>query len=242
MATAGEVAMDALEAWRFCNELSVVEATLLILGCDPSTYEGVAGWHAQDKPTGFDGLFTALRNDVMSKRLPAAICRDAWVRGWDEEPTEGVEVADHVRGFPGDESGRPLGTIFYRTEPNWDKTRVRVADLREWLDMQRRQGRSVPRESFFAVNAAPSEDYLDAGHPRYAPKLAATVSAWRAVGNADIRTSPKKALEQWLHANAARFNLTDPAGRVIGQAIDECAKVANWQPQGGSPKTPNGTG
>jgi hypothetical protein len=80
--------------------------------------------------------------------------------------------------------------------------------------------------------------YLDVAHPRYAPKLAAAVSAWLAVDDPK-GTSPKKALLTWLRAHSSEFALSDD-GRPNEQGIEECAKVANWHPIGGAPKTPGG--
>lgn len=79
--------------------------------------------------------------------------------------------------------------------------------------------------------------YLDPEHPRYAPKLAAAVSAWLAVeGHAGM--SPKAALEKWLNDNANAFGLVNEAGKPNATGIEECAKVANWRMTGGASKTP----
>ena len=40
--------------------------------------------------------------------------------------------------------------------------------------------------------------------------------------------------------NQISFGLTDEEGNPINQAIEECSKVANWNPGGGAPKTPTG--
>lgn len=82
-------------------------------------------------------------------------------------------------------------------------------------------------------------DYLNPNHPRFAPKLAAAVNAWLAVTDPGPRT-PKQALERWLRENATQFGMTNDDGAPINQAITECAKVANWAPEGGAAKTPGG--
>lgn len=83
-----------------------------------------------------------------------------------------------------------------------------------------------------------SADYLDPNHPRYAPKLAAAVRAWQAVTDAGGK-HPKQALAKWLRENAAEFGMTDDGGKPNETGIEEAAKVANWQPGGGAPKTPS---
>jgi hypothetical protein len=83
-------------------------------------------------------------------------------------------------------------------------------------------------------------EYLDPKHPRYAPKLAAAVLAWQTTGNKALTgKSPKQALLKWLREHAAEFDLTDEDGKPNETGIEEAAKVANWQPAGGAPKTPS---
>lgn len=80
-------------------------------------------------------------------------------------------------------------------------------------------------------------DYLDPQNPRYAPKLAAAVRAWQSVTDAGGK-HPKQALAKWLREHAAEYGLTDDEGKPNETGIEEAAKVANWQPGGGAPKTP----
>ena len=115
--------------------------------------------------------------------------------------------------------------------PNWHHSTVMVDDLREWL-----RGRGIS-SGFFFPEPETQRDYLDRKHERYAPKLAAAVSAWE---NAKVTSgkSPKSQLLKWLREHAAEFGLTDEEGNQNQQGIEEVAKVANWQPGGGAPKTP----
>ena len=68
----------------------------------------------------------------------------------------------------------------------------------------------------------------------------AAVLAWRATENESAigGKSPKQALMKWLREHAADFGLTDEDGKPNETGIEEAAKVANWQPMGGAPKTP----
>ncbi|HQT03353.1 MAG TPA: hypothetical protein PLU46_00035 [Thiotrichales bacterium] len=84
-------------------------------------------------------------------------------------------------------------------------------------------------------------DYLNPNHPRYAPKLAACVSAWLAVSEPVKGKSPKQSLEKWLRENAARYGLNKDDGNPNEQGIDECSKIANWNLKGGAIKTPSST-
>jgi hypothetical protein len=112
-------------------------------------------------------------------------------------------------------------------------SRVEVEALKGWL-----VSRGV-RPSFFFPDATDTPDYLDQNHPRYAPKLAAAVAAWQAVAEPGGK-HPKQALVKWLRENAKDFKLTDDDGKPNETGIEEAAKVANWQPSGGAPKTPSG--
>lgn len=108
---------------------------------------------------------------------------------------------------------------------------VAVSDLRAWLEA------AGICTGFFFPAATDAPDYLDPKNPRYAPKLAAAVRAWQSVTDAAGKT-PKQALMKWLREHAAEFGLTDEEGKPNETGIEEAAKMANWQPGGGAPKTP----
>jgi len=110
-------------------------------------------------------------------------------------------------------------------------SRVEVESLKDWL-----ASRGV-RRGFFFPEQIERPDYLDSRNVRYAPKLAAAVQAWLAVTETGGKT-PKQALSKWLREHAAEFDLTDEDGNPNETGIEEAAKVANWQPGGGAPKTP----
>jgi hypothetical protein len=132
-----------------------------------------------------------------------------------------------VRGWAsqGDEFVDPTGDI--------GKSIVDVTSLREWLI-------SRGMSSGFFFPPEPSQPgYLDRDHARYAPKLAAAVTAWQAFeGVLTLGRSPKQVLTEWLEEHAAEFGLSDKAGNPNKTGIEDVAKVANWQLVGGAPKTP----
>lgn len=117
-------------------------------------------------------------------------------------------------------------------EIDTNKSRIKVESLRTWLS-----SRGI-RTGFFFPTGTADPDYLNPNNPRYAPKLAAAVRAWQSVTDPGSRT-PLQALTKWLRENAMRFGLTKDDGSHNNQGIDEVAKVANWKPGGGAPKTPN---
>jgi hypothetical protein len=132
-------------------------------------------------------------------------------------------LADH------DINGNPVGVIEGTTD-----IQASVVDresLVNWLS-----GRGV-RAGFFFPLTPDGPEYLDRSHPRFAPKLAAAVRAWLAVTDPQGK-HPKQALTKWLREHAAEFGMTDDEGKPNETGIEETAKVANWQPGGGAPKTP----
>jgi hypothetical protein len=66
--------MDSLDYWRLCDEVSVVQAALLIVGEDPSeSQDDIDNWEARNRPKGYDAAKTALANAIKAKRLQANI-------------------------------------------------------------------------------------------------------------------------------------------------------------------------
>jgi hypothetical protein len=94
---------DPLDYWRLCDELSVVQAALLIVGEDPSEYqERVDNWDPESRPRGYDAAKAALMNAINGKRLVASAI-------------DLVDLDGNSRG------------------PDWRHTTIMVEDLRAWL-------------------------------------------------------------------------------------------------------------
>jgi hypothetical protein len=217
--------MDNLNYWRMCDDLSVIQCILLILDTDPKTIEDVVESDPKKRPEGYEAVSAAVKNAIRRGRLPANVVREAWECGYGEELSDGAEF-----GRDG------IKTLIYKTEPDWHRTTVALEDLRVWLEK-----RSVT-VGFFFTSASDAPAYLDPGHLHYSPKLAAALEAWEAVTGQKTLTkncSVKSALTVWLNKNAARFDLIKENGTPNKQAIEEAAKVANWDQKGGAPKTPS---
>lgn len=199
---------EDLDHWRLCDELSIVQAALLLAGCDPGGENGYAeNWEMHQRPRGYEAAKTAVANGLRSGAIKGAL----------------------VPRYEYDINGNVCATI----EDSIDlaNSRIDVESLRRWL-----QGRGI-RTGFFFPGASDAPDYLDPGNSRYAPKLAAAVHAWQAVTDPGGK-HPKQALAKWLREHAAEFGLTDEEGKPNETGIEEVAKVANWKASGGAPKTP----
>jgi hypothetical protein len=197
--------MDPLDYWRLCDELSVVQAALLIIGEDPSQFQDIVDKESpQNRPPGYDAVKAALTNAIRGKRLPGKIFT-----------TE-------------DQYGNDLGA-------DWNDSTVTVDDLRVWLS-----SRGIETGFFFPRHET-NPDYLSKFHENYSPKLAAAIEAWKCVSaDAGLRSGKtvKQALVVWLRQHANEFGLTKEDGNPNEQGIEEVAKIANWEPKGGAPKTP----
>ena len=227
-----ESVKDPLSYWRRCDQLTVVQAALLILGFDPSAFlEGrtVLGT-GQMEPTepvdGYEATLSALANAILAGTLPAKIRSHArpW-SGYADYPDMAETRAKDVRGVE----------IIYQLQPSWSLTTVSVEDLRYWLKKRGASG------GFFFPDREPTiAEYLNPENGCYAPKLAAGLDAWRAVStdpNLRKKKSAKQALDDWLTQEASRYELLKPDGSINRAAIEDIAKVANWDLKGGAPRT-----
>lgn len=230
--------MESLDYWRLCDQLNVVQAALLIAGEDPSTAKNTETLDVENRPKGYEAAKTAITHALIKYAAYLTfseeyVCNSSDDRHYYHEQQNHLLIGS-IRGnlipvWDTDLNGHPT-RIIEGSVDLWLST-VEVADLKWWL-----KERGFTSGFFFPMtNDMP--DYLDARNPRYAPKLAAAVRAWEAVTDPGT-TSPKKALDKWLREHAAEFGLTDEDGLPINQAVEDCSKVANWQPGGGAPKTP----
>ena len=111
---------------------------------------------------------------------------------------------------------------------NLSKTVISRKTLNAWLD----ENKSLSKYY------TPTWDYLNPDHPHYSNKLAATVNAWLAFSDKTTKKkSAKQLLKEWLQENAKQYGLIKPDGKLNETGIEECAKIANWEPDGGAPKT-----
>ena len=207
----GSDALSSLDFWRLCDELTVVQAALLLAGHDPSADQQHVEHNAIGKrPYGYEGA-------------KAAISR-ALINGLVEGELRSQQDYD-INGTPGPDIP---GTV------DVGRSFVSVSSLKGWLS---EKGIS---SGFFFHKQNNLPEFLDPEHPRYSSKLSAAASAWIALDkDYDLRgKSPKQALEKWLRENASKFNLSDDEGKPNEKGIEECAKVANWKYTGGAPKTP----
>lgn len=212
--------MEGLDLWRLCDKLNIVQAALLIVGCDPSgAYADVEFRTVMERPAGYEAAKTALVAALRQGRINGKFVRELVI---DPDGREFEVRQDSVD---------PVASV------------LEVPSLKDWLAQR------GFRSGFFFPSATQASDYLDPNHPRYAPKLAAAVKVWRAMDDENLLKGKGTvaAMEQWLESRYRELGLVHEkdnpkngtkAGDVNRSAISEAAKVANWQPGGGAPKTP----
>ena len=240
--------MEELDYWRLCEELNIVQAALLVVGEDASDAEYAEGWEVHKRPKGYEAAKTAicsgLKNFIRYENECAELEAETERLRVDHANAPDMLHAGHERlsslrarsiagelvpepdfNLDGDKMGYIEGTV----DPY--KSTVNAESLKQWL---RRKGFAT---GFFFPEPVGTMGFLDPTNLRYAPKLAAAVKAWQAVTDPGNK-SAKQALEKWLREHATEFGLTNEEGNPIGQAIEECSKVANWNPKGGATRTP----
>lgn len=233
--------------WNLADPLTVPQAAALLAGVDPNAvrFNSEGGAWFDDPETGLTDsrgiqwvqtAFAGMTNAILAGNLKVKIVHDS--RPIDNGDAQNLldMMEDGELFSPGYEhvcgdDEKFVNGYFVKNDPNWCKTMVGVDSLRQWL-----ASRGF-HKGFFFPTASDAPDYLDPQNPRYAPKLAAVVRAWQAVADLNGKT-PKQMLKKWLREHAAEFGMTDEEGNPYENGIEEAAKMANWQPLGGAPKTP----
>jgi hypothetical protein len=232
---------ESIPLWSLADPMTVEQAAALIAGFDPNAvrfnmneaayFENETGLTDSDNINWVQTAYAALKNAINGRKLKAQLRYSAepgYVAGLDNLEERGRWNGEDVREIKDfDDSSYVITPV-----PAWGETLLGRDDLRAWLVS------NGIHTGFFFPDSTNAPDYLDPKNPRYAPKLAAAVTAWLAVIDPG-KVNPKKALEKWLREHAAEFGMTDDDGNPVNQAIDDCSKVANWQLSGGAPRTPS---
>lgn len=206
--------VDISEYWKLADELSVHDASCLIIGVDPEETGMHFNWEQSDElnrlefkhsPNGY----MATRNAIMSALRSGIIDGHHHIES-DINGNEWVEIKNSY---------------------------VKVDSLKSWLEHK------GFNRGFFFQNDEVIEDYLHKSNPYYSAKLAASVAVWKAVsGDPKLKNNGKSIktnMINWLTGHAAEFDLIKDDGEINNNAIDnQVAMVANWDKLGGSPKTP----
>lgn len=65
--------MNKIDLWHLCDELSVPDTSLLILGLNPEDYSRLIDNSVSEQPEGYKAVSTALKNAILSEALTATV-------------------------------------------------------------------------------------------------------------------------------------------------------------------------
>ena len=201
--------MEELEHWRGHEKYTLFQAILLYLGVEPV---GLSDGSCEENPK------------LKSKYIP--------VKKRFIEAIESSLLHADLKYLKSLASVGPAATKLGADAIDIEKSVVYTKDISAWL-----RGSDIPSK-FFEESGQPA--YLNPKHERYTPKLAATVNAWLAMNDPALlkRKNPGQALREWLGKHASEcLRKKDDKNLFSDTAIGECARVANWKPKGGAPKT-----
>lgn len=192
----------SIDFWHFCEDLTVVQSVLLILGCAPSEInDDVLKEAPFFKLVGFDAIFSGITQAIKNEKLKAILHYRAW------EVNRYVNVMDGENAFISDVKtiNYAKARIAYKTKPDWHSTTVNVDDLKQWL-----ASINYKPAFFFDEQTSHVPDYLDPNHPRYSPKLAASVKVWQAMEDDELLSGKGaiSAMRDWLESRYKELGLT----------------------------------
>lgn len=254
--------MNSIDMWRYSDDLSVVDAALLIGGYNPGEIEfhgdslltaslakhNPYGENIYYRPDPFRAVFKGLRNAVLNNRIRAQIthlCRPAGHQYVEtglspKQPNnnekefmyEALLKSDNSEIYStiADIQAGLFAKIYYIVEPDWHQTTIDVEDLKQWL-----KSKGTLPEFFFPSGVV--EGFRDKNHTRYSPKLACAIAAWEAVKTNKPNLSVKATVAEWVSANAVTFGMVEADGVPSASAVEEVAKVVNWDTKGGANRT-----
>ncbi|UHL62755.1 hypothetical protein LSG25_11735 [Paralcaligenes sp. KSB-10] len=235
-----------LDHWKHVEEFMVYEAALLMAQIDPYDYpDGIEQLKEWDHPR----WKTA---KGYQRAIATAIAR-------------GVLTASHIHVIETNYDGQSYIAKFDESRHTWadidtSGSTITRQSLFGWIRKQniililpphKRQKdgefiKAVTLASDGIIEVSVKETpkiayapYLDENNNLSPIELRATTAAWEAVtGNGDpliTGKAVKPALRKWLTEHAAEY------GGLGKEAIERCATVANWNKNGGAPKTPTRT-
>ena len=202
--------MEDFDYWRLCDDLSIKQAALLVVGEDPAKNSNIEHWAMEKRPQGYEAAKTAIVNALKRGKIEGTISM---------EP-------EH------DQNGNVIGDSIYI---DIGTSILSVDSLRNFLAI-----RGISTGFFFPDgfdNRSYLDQNNSFYAPKLAAAVTAweRVSSDESLLNGK---TPKQAIEKWLREHASEYDLTGTDGNPVGAAIEQISKVSNWSPGGGAAKTP----
>lgn len=257
------MALQQLDYWRLSDELSLIDAAILITGNDPSDTsevqddDGRSFWVQKTSYDGFGATFKALRNAVLSNRLRANLAYRArentsynspyYVMGENVGTRDEIDEELNEVRVPYDilirTNDHNVSIMNHRLDGFNKASAIYVLKEPDWKettidvsDLKRwLEGKGIAPTFFFPIGNV--DGFRDTANARYSPKLACAVAAWEAVRKKKRGMSVKATVEEWVRANAVIFGMVGLDGVPAKDAVDQVSKVVNWATGGGANKT-----
>lgn len=228
--------------WSLADELSVVNAAILITGNDPSAEHEVYDHKMRmafveqvtNSHKGFDAAFSALRSAILANKLPARVVFSVDVDA--ARLRAAVRDSRQLSELSGQLLSECADAVSLQREPDWKETMIEVEELKRWL-----QSRNYRPPFFFPTTKTQPEprpkvrDFMDPTHPRYSAKLACAVAAWEAVTQSSRGKTVKQTISAWVKEYGAKYD-RDGNAKFSNQARYDIATVVNWDTDGGAPR------
>lgn len=252
-----------MDFWRWCEHLSVMEASMLAVGLDPSLYEpsvperlreghfhkiGSSNhttnyFHSsQFVPVFRATTYAALNGEVPcdfahhARTIPTITVGDRDFDGLPEPDEESISYEFLIR------SDAPVSSNF--EIPFYGNLRrfyfIKEPDwqrsiikIDDFKSWMQRRGR---RPAFFFPDADEnSEAFRNSAHEHFSAELDFAVTVWQALLPERTYTGGvKAAIEQWINANPEAWKGDEPISKA---AKDRIITLVNWNKGGGAPKT-----
>lgn len=219
-----------MEHWRWCEHLSAVEAAMLVVGLNPSTWEPSTPEGLDDGDfhkvgesnntsnyllsRNFVPVFRAITRAIVSDELPCQITY--------------TDPDEHERYSFDGLSASQRQVLMKR--PDWAKSLLKVTDFREWMANKGRKP-----SFFFPTNDEEATPFANRSHDHFSPELDLAVKAWNALASRQkFKISPKAAIEAWIEANPDAWL---GEGSLSAAAKDRIVTLVNWRKTGGAPSS-----
>jgi len=252
-----------MEHWRWCEHLSVMEASMLAVGLNPSVYEPSipkrlreghfhkigSSNHTKNyfHSTRFVPVFrattyAALNGEIScdfahhARTIPTITVGDRDLDGNPEPDEESIAYDFLIR------SDAPVSSNF-EISPYGNMRRFYFIKEPDWerstvkvddlKDWMQRRGR---RPAFFFPDTnEDSEAFRNPAHEHFSAELDFAVTVWQALlPERKFRSGVKAAIETWIAANLKAWQGDEP---ISGAAKERIATLVNWNKGGGAPKT-----
>ena len=210
---------EKLDLWRKCPYLTIDEAMNLILYHVPPKYRFLYA-EESEMPPGAVLIYRTLVKAISDFKL-CIYLYDIKITGQDSFQTL-YDLYQHL----------VTCEDFYQNTW-WHNGKIATEDLKTWL---KDEGFS---SKFFEIKPASMPACMNSDLEEHSYKLAAAVKAWEHFytnGLTYPKKSLKKNIEIWLTEHAEPLKLLHNK-KANKQAIEEIAKIVNWKPEGGAPKS-----